>query len=45
MSKRDFSVLDRANLNSILAEHKLTAKGLVDPENAKKLGMFSGSMP
>src|SRR6266481_10029833 len=42
MGKRDFSVLDRANLKSILAEHKLTATGLVDPENAKKLGMFAG---
>ena len=42
MGKRDFSVLDRANLKSILAEHKLTATGLVDPENAKKFGMFAG---
>lgn len=42
MNKRDFSVLDRANLKSILAEHKLTATGLVDPENAKKLGQFAG---
>lgn len=42
LSNRDFAVLDRANLKSILAEHKLTAKGLVDPENAKKLGMFAG---
>ena len=42
MGKRDFSVLDRANLKSILAEHKLTATGLVDPENAKKLGQFAG---
>src|SRR5215468_7972996 len=42
MAKRDFAVLDRANLKSILAEHKLTASGLVDPENAKKLGMFAG---
>ncbi len=42
LGKRDFSVLDRANLKSILAEHKLTATGLVDPENAKKLGMFAG---
>jgi len=42
MTKRDFSVLDRANLKSILAEHHLTAKGLVDPENAKKIGMFAG---
>ncbi|MDR3459420.1 MAG: FlgO family outer membrane protein [Verrucomicrobiae bacterium] len=42
MSKRDFSVLDRANLKRILGEHKLDASGLVNPENAKKLGMFSG---
>ena len=42
MTKRDFSVLDRANLKRILAEHKLDASGLVNPENAKKLGMFSG---
>ena len=42
IGKRDFTVLDRANLKSILAEHKLTATGLVDPENAKKLGMFAG---
>ena len=42
MAKRDFAVLDRANLKSILAEHKLTATGLVNPDNAKKLGMFAG---
>ena len=39
---RKFTVVDRANLKKILAEHKLTASGLVDPENAKKLGQFSG---
>ena len=42
MTNRSFEVLDRANLNRILAEHKLTAKGLIDPENCKKLGMFAG---
>jgi hypothetical protein len=42
MKKRDFSVLDRANLKRIMDEHKLTASGLVDPDNAKKLGMFAG---
>ena len=42
MGKREFSVMDRANLKKILAEHKLTATGLIDPENAKKLGMFAG---
>ncbi len=34
--------MDRANLKTILAEHKLTVEGLIDPENAKKLGQFSG---
>jgi TolB-like protein len=42
MVKTNFAVLDRANLRKILAEHKLTATGLVDPENAKKLGQFAG---
>ena len=42
MEKRDFSVLDRANLKKILAEHKLTATGLIDLDNAKKLGQFAG---
>jgi TolB-like protein len=42
MVKENFAVLDRANLQRILAEHKLTAQGLVDPENAKKLGQFAG---
>jgi TolB-like protein len=36
------TVLDRANLVAIMAEHKLTAAGLVDPETAKKLGKFAG---
>ncbi len=36
------SVLDRANIKSILAEHKLTEEGLVNPANAKTLGEFAG---
>ena len=36
------AVVDRANLKSILDEHKLTEEGLVNPENAKKLGQFAG---
>lgn len=36
------SVMDRANLQSILSEHKLTEEGLVKPENARKLGEFAG---
>ncbi len=42
MGKHSFAVLDRANLKSILAEHKLTSEGLVNPDNAKKLGQFAG---
>ena len=42
MGKHDFAVLDGANLKSILAEHKLTSEGLVNPDNAKKLGQFAG---
>jgi len=40
--RKDFAVVDRASLNSILTEHNLTAMGLVNPDNAKKLGQFSG---
>jgi hypothetical protein len=36
------SVADRANIKNILAEHKLTLEGLVEPENARKLGKFAG---
>lgn len=36
------SLVDRANIKNILAEHKLSEEGLVNPENAKKLGQFAG---
>lgn len=36
------TVIDRANISAIMAEHQLTAEGLVNPENAKKLGQFAG---
>ncbi|HEX2839360.1 MAG TPA: FlgO family outer membrane protein [Phycisphaerales bacterium] len=39
---KGMTVLDRANIASIMAEHQLTADGLVKPENAKKLGQFAG---
>lgn len=42
MEKRSFAVMDRANLKRILDEHKLSMSGLVNPENTKKLGQFSG---
>lgn len=42
VNKKGFAVINRASLKTLLAEHKLTISGLVDPENAKKLGKFSG---
>lgn len=42
MDRKGFLVLDRAHLKKILAEHNLTATGLVDPDSAKKLGEFAG---
>jgi len=36
------SVVDRRNVDKILAEHKLSMSGLVDPETAKQLGQFAG---
>jgi TolB-like protein len=42
MAKKRFTVVDRANLKKIMQENKLTVSGLVDPENAKKLGQIAG---
>src|ERR1043165_6954480 len=36
-SRKGFSVMDRADVNKILAEHKLTLDGIVEPETAKKI--------
>jgi curli biogenesis system outer membrane secretion channel CsgG len=37
-----FGVVDRANLRMIMAEHKLSMSGLVNPDTAKKLGQIAG---
>lgn len=42
MAKKSFAVVDRANLKRIMDEHKLTVAGLVDRDNAKKLGELAG---
>lgn len=42
VSNGGVSMVDRANIKSILAEHRLTEQGLVNPANAKKLGEFAG---
>jgi TolB-like protein len=38
-----FDVVDRAHLKSIIAEHKLSMSGLVDPATIKKLGKIAGA--
>lgn len=35
-------IVDRTHLAALLREHKLSADGLVDPENARKLGRVAG---
>lgn len=39
---KGFEVVDRTHLKSILAEHKLSATGMIDPQTAKKLGQIAG---
>jgi TolB-like protein len=41
-SGKGISIVDRASLRFIVAEQKLTIAGLVNPENAKKLGQMAG---
>ena len=35
---KDFKVVERTHLNSIIKENKLSATGLIDPATARKLG-------
>jgi TolB-like protein len=39
---RGFEVVDRTHLKSILAEHKLSTTGIIDPQTARKLGQVAG---
>jgi TolB-like protein len=39
---KGFEVVDRTHLMSILAEHKLSATGIIDPQTARKLGQIAG---
>ena len=41
-SANGFSVMNRANLLSVLKEHKLTAEGLINPKTAREFGQFAG---
>ena len=42
MEGKTFEVVDRTHLNSILAEHQLAEKGIIDPETARELGKIAG---
>lgn len=42
MAGQGFEVVDRTHLNSILAEHKLAEKGVIDPNTARQLGKIAG---
>ncbi|UCH97550.1 MAG: hypothetical protein JSV88_12060 [Candidatus Aminicenantes bacterium] len=39
---KGFEMVDRTHLKSILAEHKLSTTGLIDPQTARKLGQIVG---
>jgi len=39
---KGFEVIDRIHLKVILAEHKISMSGLVDPKTVKKLGQIAG---
>ena len=41
-TSKGFEVVDRTHLKSILAEHKLSATGLIDAQTARKLGQIAG---
>lgn len=42
MGGKEFEVVDRTHLNSILTEHKLAEKGIIDPQTARQLGKIAG---
>lgn len=39
---KGFDVIDRIHLKSLLKEHKLSEKGIIDPSTARKLGKIAG---
>ena len=41
-TSKGFEVVDRTNLKSLLVEHKLASKGIIDPQTARKLGQIAG---
>jgi len=41
-SGKEFQVVDRTHLKSIIKEHKLSKTGLIDPDTARQLGKIAG---
>ena len=41
-ASKGFDVVDRTHLKSLLAEHKLSSTGLIDPKTARELGKIAG---
>lgn len=39
---KDFEVIDRTHLKTLLQEHKLASTGIIDPQTARKLGEIAG---
>lgn len=39
---KDFRVIDRTHLKTILQEHKLSSTGIIDPRTARRLGEIAG---
>jgi TolB-like protein len=42
-ASKNFDVIDRNHLKSLMAEHKLSMSGLIDPNTVKKLGKIAGA--
>jgi TolB-like protein len=42
MAAKDFQVIDRTNLKTVLQEHKLASTGIIDPQTARKVGEITG---
>lgn len=42
IARRNFDVIERKHLDKILAEHGLNLSGIIDPQNAKRVGTLSG---
>jgi len=42
LTAKDFEVIDRTHLKTLLQEHRLAATGIIDPQTARRLGEIAG---